>query len=369
MVTQPQSSNISNSELSCASFPSHTKFSDSFLERRFADNGEINLPDLIKNEILSFLSKTTQRDEYYYIQESSFNIDKGLYRIRQEGSQSPLVTIKVQGDGQTKLSATIDIVNPDHNLIENLRKIGELVAVVEKDRNTYKSRQLPNCLLHFDSVRGLGNFLDVKADSSEVLETFISQLGLKSIVPIKQSYLAMKEQNGLDPLQLKVWKFHQRFQDYIMGVVSGTLTPLGFLSATIASGQSRSAMVVALMSAGFCDGISDSVANSQTTQSESRASSGKQIATFLKTMAGKVAIPFTFIPIVFCSTSNITTVALSLCWASLLLGTTATIQAIANERQVFPAVRRILAWGVGASAIGTIVGQVVEKVLGKLLGS
>lgn len=340
--------------------------SDTFLERRFHDDGHVNVEGLAQSSVISFLSKTAQTDEYYILDKPCSDLAAGLYRVRVESGAEPLLTIKKHGDGLSHPAETVDLVKPAEALILSLRNSAQLVAVVEKTRVTYKSRQIGNCLLHQDSVRGLGDFLDLKADTQELMDKFLISLGLDKEVPLNMSYRNMKNAKGIDPTQLKVWKFHEKFKDYIMGVVSGTLTPLGFLSATLASQQSKTAMIIALFSAGICDGMSDAVASSQTTQSDSAASTAQQVRAFFKTMAGKAIIPMTFVPIVLGTSSNLKILGLSVAWASVLLATTAAIQAVANENPIAKAVKRILFWGAGTTAAGVLLGSYVPKILERL---
>ncbi len=348
--------------------PGHGGLNDSFHERRFIDQGSINLEELANRGVLAFLLKSHHTDQYYLLEQSKASLPPALYRIREENGTEPLLTIKKHASGPGLAAETIDVVRPDPIVIEALREHGKLVAVIEKDRETYKSKEIANCLFHRDTVRGLGKFLDVKADSADTMEAFVKSLGLDTAPVIQQNYRALKEAAGIDPRQLKVWQFHEKFKGYIMGVVSGTLTPLGFLSATLASQQSRTAMVIALLSVGLCDGMSDAVASSQATQSGSKASGKDQLQAFLKTMAGKIAIPLTFVPITLLANSNTTIFACSAAWAAALLAATAAIQAVANERKLMPAVGKLLSWGAATTAAGTLVGNYVPKILSALAG-
>jgi hypothetical protein len=146
------------------------------------------------------------------------------------------------------------------------------------------------------------------------------------------------------------------------GVVSGTLTPLGFLSATLASTPSKSALVVALLSAGVSDGLSDVAAGAQANQSESRVSPLSQTSIFMKTLAAKCLIPCSFIPVVLALESNVAIAAVTAGIAAVLLASTATVQALARERPVLPAVAKLLGWGAAVSLVGTGIGAAVPEV-------
>lgn len=347
--------------------PTIPGFSDKFLERRFQNAGQIDLEQHAKNGLIAFLSKSNSSDEFYRIENAATGLSPGLYRIRDEGTDVPVVTVKHQGDGHGIFSQTIDCISPDEEMLDAIRSNGEFVGVVEKTRVTYKANRHPGCLIHEDEVLGLGKFYDVKADTIEALEGFITGLGLSNSSEIKRSYFEQKQEAGVSKFQLKVWKFHKEFEDYIIGVVSGTLTPLGFLSATVASGGSKSAMIVALLSAGLCDGLSDSVAASQSTQSGSRASPMDQAKMFAKTLLGKVAVPLTFVPMVMGAETNSAITYMSCTWAAALLSATAAVQAIAHERSLPASVGRILGWGSAAVGIGTALGNFIPPLLENLL--
>ncbi len=340
---------------------------DQFLERRFRDVGQIDLEALANQGKIAYLSKSAPIDEFYEVSAAIPNVEAGTYRIRDEGAESPSVTVKKRGDGHAQLTETIDYIDPEEGMVDTIRSHGKLIGVVVKSRTTYKAKNHTDCLIHGDEVEGLGRFFDLKADSIESLDAFQNELGLSTEQEISPSYFEQRQEAGMSSRQLSVWKFHRQFEDYIMGVVSGTLTPIGFLSATVASGGSKSAMIIALLSAGLCDGLSDSVANSQSTQSGSRASVMDQAKLFAKTLTGKVAVPLTFVPMVLAAGSNTTITVVSSLWAAALLAGTASVQAIAHERSVPKAVGQILAWGGAAVGIGTALGNIVPPILERLL--
>lgn len=342
-------------------------FSDKFLERRFLCEGQIDLDQHAVSGLIAFLSKSHSSDEFYRIENHVAELEPGLYRIRDEGTDVPVVTVKHQGDGHNLFSQTIDFVSPTEEMLDVIRSNGKFVGVIEKSRVTYKANRHPGCLIHEDEVIGLGKFYDVKADSTNALDGFVTELGLASSKEIQHSYFEQKQEAGVSKFQLKVWKFHKEFEDYIIGVVSGTLTPLGFLSATVASGGSKSAMIIALLSAGLCDGLSDSVAASQSTQSGSRASPMDQAKMFAKTLLGKVAIPLTFVPMVMGAETNTAITYMSCTWAAALLAATAGVQAIAHERSVPASIGRILGWGTAAVGIGTTLGNFIPPLLENIL--
>ena len=341
---------------------------DAFLERRFRDSGQLNLDLLANQGIISFLSKVSHCDEIYEVSQPGERLAAGVYRIRDEGAGKPVVTVKRHGNSRGEFAETIDFIDPDPAMINMIRGSGKLIAVIEKTRTTYKSKHFPDCLIHSDQVEKLGRFFDLKADSLQSMEKFVEELGLGSSPDVGRSYLDLKIEAGISRRQLAIWRFHERFKDYIQGVVSGTLTPLGFLTATVASGGSKTAMIVALASAGISDGLSDAVAASQTTQSNSKASSLAQAAMFGKTMLGKIVIPVTFVPIVLGGESRFVITALSAAWAALLLSGTASIQALAHERSIGPAVARLVSWGAAAVAVGTALGNAIPALLSGIVG-
>ena len=55
-------------------------------------------------------------------------------------------------------------------------------------------------------------------------------------------------------------------------------------------------------------------------------------------------------------------------WSAVLLGSTAAVQAIANERKGPRAVGTMLGWGAGAIAAGTALGHFVPPILRSMLG-
>ncbi len=341
----------------------HAPFRDQFLERRFIDNGTIDLKRLSDQGQIAPLSKSDQTDEMYDIPAGIEGLTPGMYRIRTEGEAPPFITLKKHGNGRESFTETIDLIHPDEGLVDKIRNHGRLCAVIEKSRVTYKSRIIPNCLIHTDEVKGLGKFIDVKGDTSETLQRFIEALGLPDRLEINRSYLALTKEAGISELQLKAWKFHQRFQDYILGVVSGCLTPMGFLSATLVSGQTKTWMVTALLSCGFCDGTSDAVAAAQTTQSGSRATMREQALMFGKTLLGKVIIPSTFVPFVIGFDKPLAIGAATSLWAATLLSLTAAVQALANRRSPLQAIGKLLFWGACAVGIGSTLGKVVPELL------
>ena len=222
--------------------------------------------------------------------------------------------------------------------------------------------------MHHDAVAGLGTFLDLKAPSEVVLTLLVQDLGLESFALIQESYVDLALRQGLSPTRLAAWRFQQSFSDYILGVVSGTLTPVGLLSVTAIAGGSQVNQIMALLSAGLCDGLSDSVAAAQATQSDSRASWSRQLGMFCKTMAGKVVIPLTFIPSVLLSDGPVQTCALAALWGSTLLAGTATVQALAHGKSVAKEVSKSVGFGLTAISIGATAGQVLPPVLTEVLG-
>jgi adenylate cyclase class IV len=352
-------------DLTAASITAGGGLRGTFLERRFRNDGQVDIEILCRNEEICFLSKSKHTDEYYRIDTTVAGLAPGLYRVRDEGAPTPLVTVKKQGDGRTAFSETIDIVHPDGSFLDRLLQHGRLTAVVEKTRVTYQSKSSPNSLLHVDEVDGMGAFYDLKGDTVEALDAFVSRLGLAEAPVISESYLQMRERLGISQTQLAVWQFHKKFQDYVLGLVSGTLTPLGFLSAMVASGGTRTMLVLSLLSAGLCDGLSDSVAASQTTQSEGKATLGDQVGAFLKTMSGKIAIPLTFLPVVLATSDPITTAVAASIWGATVLTGIATVQALAHSRRVLPAVAKLPSWGAAAVTAGTALGQFIPGLVAR----
>ena len=341
-------------------------YRDQFFERRFPNKGEINFDYLIDSGKIAYLTKAVHVDEIYVLRGKHGELPAGQYRIRDAGSDRPFVTLKKQGDSLAHASETIDMVDPSDATLATIRQQGELLAVIEKYRQTYQSKLRPQCLLHSDFIPGLGQFYDVKADKLEHLSNFLADLGLSQASPIAKSYLMMKQEKGISPVQLRIWQFHQKFEDYIQGVVSGTLTPLGFLTTAIASGGAKPTMIVALLTAGILDGLSDSVAAAQTTQSASNSKWLDQATMFTKTMAGKIAMPCTFIPIVVAVPQPLHIAIVSSLWAAGLLAATATVQSVANEKRALPDVARLLLFSGASVTLGTVLGKVVLPALEKL---
>ncbi len=339
---------------------------DQFLEQRHHNCAQLDLSLLADNGVVAFLSKVHQMDELYEVPTGT-PIAGGTYRIRDEGASAPFVTLKRHGDGHSDYSETIDIVDPEEGFVGKIRKYGKLIAVIEKTRATYKSKEHENCLIHCDAVNGLGYFFDVKADTPQAMDSFTEALGLSSSTHVGMSYLEMKQEQGISDRQLSVWKFHQRFQDYVLGVVSGTLTPLSFLTATAATGASDEMLVVSLAVAGIGDGISDAVAASQTVQSKSGATTVEQFQVFAKTMLGKAVIPLTFLPSVLATSSELATIGTAAGWSLVLLASTATIQAIAHDRPVLPAIGRLAGFGGLAVGAGVAIGEVVPWLIGNII--
>jgi adenylate cyclase class IV len=343
--------------------------SATFLERRFRMDGSFDAQRLARLNVLAFLAPATHVDEFYRISEKQADLGAGLYRIRQSGPGTILLTLKHNGSLSNVASETIDHINPSEELLSAIRKNGELVAVVEKDRLSYKSMNHQQCFLHVDSVQGIGDFLDVKADHPRELEGFLKELGLSKVPAIGQQYVDLRIEQGISPLQLRMWKFQRIFSDYILGVVSGTLTPLGLLTVTATMGGSQTAQMISLLSVGLCDGLADATAAGQATQSHSRASVFEQVSMFFKTMAGKVAIPITFIPVVLLTEGPVQTCAAATCWGTALLATTASIQALAHGKNVVREVARSVAFGLGSVALGFSLAQVLPPTLEWLLGN
>lgn len=348
---------------------SHQGIAAAFLERRFHNDGSFDAQRLAREGVLAFLAPATHIDEFYRLSEARGDLGAGLYRIRQDGSGTLLLTLKRDGSGSNVASETIDHINPSDEFLSAIRKNGKLVAVVEKDRQTYKSMNHPQCFIHVDSVREMGDFIDIKADHPRELKAFLKELGLSEAPAIGRQYVDLRIEQGISPLQLQMWKIQQIFSDYILGVVSGTLTPLGLLTVTAAMGGSKTQQMISLLSVGLCDGLSDATAAGQATQSHSRASFFEQVSMFLKTMAGKVAIPITFIPVVLLTEGAVQTCTAATCWGAALLATTASIQALANGKNVAREISRSVSFGLGSVALGFSLAQVLPPALAWLLGS
>jgi adenylate cyclase class IV len=343
--------------------------SATFFEARFKPAGELNIMELAANNKIEFLGTAREVDEFYEVPEGIEALAAGTYRVRETGSASTVLTQKTHTTCPSGAAAlTHDIVNPPDELLAQVRDRGRLLGVVEKDRHTYRSTTFPGCLVHHDAVAGLGTFLDLKAPSEVVLTLLVQDLGLESFALIQESYVDLALRQGLSPTRLAAWRFQQSFSDYILGVVSGTLTPVGLLSVTAIAGGSQVNQIMALLSAGLCDGLSDSVAAAQATQSDSRASWSRQLGMFCKTMAGKVVIPLTFIPSVLLSDGPVQTCALAALWGSTLLAGTATVQALAHGKSVAKEVSKSVGFGLTAISIGATAGQVLPPVLTEVLG-
>lgn len=355
-VTSPSSSSATSSGFEARFFEARHHTQDLELVERAARAG-----------VIDYLGMTSEQDEFFDLREGIGQLPAGVYRIRMIESGTCVLTHKTpprQAGGQ---ATTVDFVDPGEEMLASVRTNGELIAVVRKERKTYASRTHSFCHLHVDVVDGLGTFIDVKASTEIDLARFESDLGLSRANAISESYLDLARQKGQTPLQLKMWRLQQTFSDYILGVVSGTLTPLGFLTVTALSGGTPAQQIISLLSAGVCDGISDSVAAGQATQSDSRASWTQQIAMFSKTMAGKVLIPITFIPTVVVASSATQTCALATGWALSLLASTSAIQAIANGKSVAREVSKSAGFGLAAASVGAVLGQTLPPVLSKLL--
>lgn len=333
-------------------------YRDEFLELRHRDVGQLDLQRLSDSKVIAPLSKTRHRDELYEVPEGHA-IEPGIYRIRDEGAPKPFVTVKRHGDGRTIYSETIDIMAPTDELLGDIRKHGTLLAVIKKERVTHKSKNEPNCLIHHDRVEHLGEFFDVKADTAESMERFVKALGLNPQTEVNKTYYEMRKERGISNFQLAVWKFHERFEDYVIGVVGGTLTPLNFLAGFSAAGASDGAILVAIALAAFGDGAADAVATSQAEQSQAGATTKNQAAKIAKTLVGKAVVPLTFVPIVIGASSEIATIGLSLAWSAVVLSATAAIQKIASEEAILPAVGRLLAFSAGGVGVGVTAGKLV----------
>jgi adenylate cyclase class IV len=366
----PQPENLIPEPTRAHAFTSGEAFADglrdTFLERRFRDSGEVDTTRLYREGKIAFLGKAVHTDELYRIEQDLPGLPAGQYRIRNVKTERPFLTRKSNGDGINQPTETIDIIDPPDALLDTIRKNGEFLAVIVKFRRTYQSKTHPQCLLHIDTIPGLGDFYDLKGDKRGHLDSFVSEVGLGQATPLLDTYLSMKAAQGISPAQLRIWQVQQKMQDYVMGIVSGTLTPLGFIIGTAASGAPKSITLLNLMLAAFSDGWSDAVGEAQTTQSESNSKWSEQVTMFFKTMAAKVVLPSTYLPIVIFANQGLQVSLFSSLWAAAVLGSVATIQAVAAERPVKWRVGRSLLFGGGAVLLGYLIGEFGAPLLSQL---
>ncbi len=344
-------------------------FRDQFFERRFRNTGQVEEDRLVKDHSIAFLTKAVHADRLYQVNDPPPGYPPGQYRIRNSGSERPFLTLKAQGDGTNRASDVVDIVEPADAVLEHIHRHGQLLAIIEKFRKTYHSKNHPQCLLHIDEVTGLGAFYDVKADRPEHLQAFLHEIGLGTSTPIAKSYLQMLQEQGISKLFLKVWPIHETVKDYVQGVLSGALTSGGFLIFTTTAGGSKGLMLASLLTAGLVDGTSDSVAAGQATQSESGSTGWDRFSKFGKTFAGKFAIPCTYIPIVLSCHEALSTSVSAGIWAATLVTATTAVQSIARAKPLAKEIATVLGYSIASIGAGTLIGKFGVPLLERLFNS
>lgn len=124
----------------------------------FEFKARINNPHLPEKEILAlnpvFIGEDKQMDTY-------FNVTKGRLKLREGNIENALIYYERQNVADAKQSDVLLYQHfPDSSLKDILVKVHGIKVVVSKLRKIYF---IDNVKFHFDTVDGLGNFVEVEA--------------------------------------------------------------------------------------------------------------------------------------------------------------------------------------------------------------
>lgn len=102
----------------------------------------------------NFIGEDNQRDTYY-------NVDRGRLKLREGNIENALIYYERHDVAGSKISEVVLYEHrPDDDLKSILEKVHGVKVVINKKRRIYF---LENVKFHFDSVEGLGTFIEVEA--------------------------------------------------------------------------------------------------------------------------------------------------------------------------------------------------------------
>lgn len=112
------------------------------------------LERMIQNRNHHFIGEDHQTDTY-------FNVSKGRLKLREGTIENALIYYERENTGNARQSKVLLYVhNPDKNLKEILITVHGIKVIVDKIRKIYF---IDNVKFHFDTVKGLGNFIEIEA--------------------------------------------------------------------------------------------------------------------------------------------------------------------------------------------------------------
>lgn len=101
-----------------------------------------------------FIGEDKQCDTYY-------NVEQGRLKLREGNIENALIYYERQNVAGAKISEVILYEHrPDNDLKEILTKVHGVKVIINKTRRIYF---IDNVKFHFDSVEGLGSFIEVEA--------------------------------------------------------------------------------------------------------------------------------------------------------------------------------------------------------------
>lgn len=156
----------------------------------------VNNPDLAEKKLLTLIPEYKGEDNQT---DTYFNVNEGRLKLREGNIENALIWYKREDIAGVKRS---DIIlykhSPDKALKDILAKLHGVKVIIEKKRRIYF---IDNVKFHFDTVVGLGNFMEAEAiDDSGKIGTeklkqqcsfYVSFFGLNEDDFIKESYSDM----------------------------------------------------------------------------------------------------------------------------------------------------------------------------------
>lgn len=157
------------------------------LHLNFEFKARVNTLDLFEKKFLElnpvFIGEDRQTDTY-------FNVPHGRLKLREGFIENALIYYERQNTAGAKLSDVLLYQHQPHpSLKDILIKVHGIKVVVKKTRNIYF---IDNVKFHFDTVEGLGTYIEVEA---------IDSTGEKDITKLKEqcreyaAYFEIEEQD------------------------------------------------------------------------------------------------------------------------------------------------------------------------------
>ena len=165
----------------------------------FEFKAQSNGLDLQESKLLTlnplFIGEDFQTDTY-------FNVPVGRLKIREGNIENSLIYYEREDKAAAKQSNVLLYQHqPDKILKEILTKVHGVKVVVEKKRKIYF---IDNVKFHFDTIKGLGTFIEVEAidktgaigikNLEEQCRKYSTLLGIRESDYVRESYSDMKIQ-------------------------------------------------------------------------------------------------------------------------------------------------------------------------------